>query len=112
MATRDRSRKTQFATIKPTIYFPKRQFLITCIFIPIFMYFLTLLSLIVFYLAPKAGDFSIVKPDVSQWETTFHNDVGFATVYFIPSSEYNAYLIILIFFFAFFCAFLHWGLFC
>ena len=49
--------------------------------IPILRHNLAFSSVKVYYFAPKAGVFSIVKPDVSQWEATFQNDVGLAAVY-------------------------------
>ena len=47
----------------------------------ILMHFFTFSHFKVFYFAPTASASSNVKPDVSQTEVTFHNDVGFATVY-------------------------------
>ena len=34
-----------------------------------------------YYVAPKSGALGNIKSDVSQWETSFHYGVGFATVY-------------------------------
>ena len=45
------------------------------------MHFLAFSTFKVYYYAPKAGAFRNVKYDVSQWETTFHNEVEFATVH-------------------------------
>ena len=71
----DASRKTEFATIKPTIYLPKLQLLIQLFSFPFFK---------VHYAAITAKTSSKVKPDISQSESTFHNDLGFATKYRYP----------------------------
>lgn len=49
--------------------------------IPILMICITLLSFKLYYFVPIASAFSNVKSEFRQLEVTFHNDVGFATVY-------------------------------
>ena len=68
----------QFATIKPTFYLPQR------IFLYIYANSKALFhtnKFQVYYFAPTASAFSKVKRDVKQSKATFHNVLGFATVY-------------------------------
>ena len=65
-ATRQRSLKTQFATIKPKIYLPERQFLIQ----------LSPSNTVFHLLKWTRSAFSNVKTDVSQSEATFYNDLA------------------------------------
>ena len=79
MAPEQRSRKTQFATHKSDDIPPQMTIFGTGI--PILMHFFTFSSFTENFIALKSNTFCRVKPDVSQWEATFHNDVGLATVY-------------------------------
>ena len=58
-----------------------RQMTIFNTVIPILVHFFTFLPFKVNYFAPSVSAFGIVKPNISQSQAAFHNDVGFATVY-------------------------------
>ena len=69
----------QFATMKLTIYLPKMTIFNTVI--PILMHYFTFFPFKMFICVPKSSGVSDVKPDISQWKVTLHNDVRFLTVY-------------------------------
>ena len=75
MATHQRNRKTEFTTIKQTIYLRNDNFQYIY---PhpysnaFFTFFLSKYSVVL----PKSSGVSDVKPDVSQWKVTLRNDVG------------------------------------
>ena len=63
-----------------TDHLPPQMTIFNIVF-PFLIHFFTVPPLNIYYFASTASASSNVKPDASQTEATFTNDVGFATVY-------------------------------